>query len=156
MIKVLSKRNLTKGILFGLILAFSYSCVGPEEVPKPDNLLAEETYVDLLVEIQHVITYHNSYPDSVNADSLTALIYDKYQVKEEEFLISHQYYQTQVKKQIDRVDEAIRRIRAEEDLLNARIDSLRKVNARKDSIARADTSQIRPDLQDQSEIIEQN
>lgn len=140
---------MVKGLLCGLILTFSYSCVGPEEIPEPENLLSEDIYIDLLVEFQYVITYRNANPDSVNADSLTALIYDKYQVTEDEFLVSHEYYQKQVKKQIDRVDKALQRLRAEEDQLKAHIDSVQKASAREDSTAHADTLQIRPELQDQ-------
>lgn len=145
MTKALSRKNIPKGILFALILAISYSCVGPEETPKPKNLLSEDTYIDLLVEVQHVITYKNAYPDSVNSDSLTSLIYDKYQVTEEEFLSSHEYYQKQVKEQIGRIDEALTRLRAEDEQLKARMDSVLKANTRRDSIARADSSRIVPD-----------
>ncbi|MFD2532793.1 DUF4296 domain-containing protein [Gracilimonas halophila] len=142
MAKVLSKRNLAKGILFGLVFFISYSCVGPEEIPKPKNLLPEDTYIDLLVEVQHVITYKNAYPDSVNSDSLTSLVYDKYQVTEEEFLSSHEYYQKQVKEQVERIDEALLRLRAEDEQLKAHMDSVLKANTRRDSIARADSSRI--------------
>lgn len=142
MAKVLSKRNLAKGILFGLVFVISYSCVGPEEIPKPKNLLPEDTYIDLLVEVQHVITYINAYPDSVNSDSLTLLVYDKYQVTEEEFLSSHEYYQKQVKEQVERIDEALLRLRTEDEQLKARMDSVLKANTRRDSIARADSSRI--------------
>lgn len=156
MTKVLLKRNMIKGLIFGFILAVSYSCVGPEDIPEPKNLLSEDIYIDLLVEFQHIITYRNSNPDSVNADSLTALIYDKYQVTEEEFLVSHKYYQKHVEEQIDRIDKALQRIRTEEDQLKAHMDSVREANARQDSIAPADTSQIRPELPDRPTLQQEN
>lgn len=156
MIKILSKRYMMNGLLLGLILTFSYSCIGPEEIPEPENLLSEDIYIDLLVEFQHVITYRNAKPDSVNTDSLTALIYEKYQVTEDEFLVSHEYYQKQVKEQVDRVDKALQRLKAEEDQLKAHIDSVRKANAPQDSTALADTSQIMPELQHQPTLRKEN
>jgi len=154
--RVLPIRSMTEGMLFGILLAISYSCVGPEEIPKPKNLLPEDTYIDLLVEVQHLITYQNAYPDSVNSDSLTSSIYDKYQVTEEEFLASHEYYQKQVKEQVGRIDEALLRLKAEDEQLKAHMDSVREANVRQDSIARADSSKISPELKSQPTLQEKN
>lgn len=131
-----------------LILILCSSCMGPQEIPEPKDLLAEDIYIDLLIEIQQIIIYHASDREAVNADSLTILVYDKYDVTEEEFLISHEYYQRQVEKQIERVEEALERLKAEETMLQAHIDSVREVNAIQDSMAQPDTSIkriIRPD-----------
>jgi hypothetical protein len=106
-------------------LFFLSSCIGPEEIPPPKNLIAEENYIDLLVEMQHITTYRNAKPDSVNADSLKDLVYKKFGITEEQYLISRQYYQTQVKRQLQRVNEAIRRLEGEEGYIQAHIDSVK-------------------------------
>ncbi|MEX0723203.1 MAG: DUF4296 domain-containing protein [Gracilimonas sp.] len=142
-----SKTILFRGIFFSLLLTIITACVGPEDIPEPKNLIAEDQYVDLLVEIQYIITYRNAYPDSVNADSLADLVYDKYGITEDQFMVSHEYYQKNVNEQIERIDDAIRKIREEEQYIQNRIDSVRKINARKDSISKVDTT-----LQNQPEI----
>jgi|AntRauTorckE6833_2_1112554.scaffolds.fasta_scaffold00121_39 hypothetical protein len=154
MIKSSSIKILSNGILFGLLLTTLTACVGPEETPKPNDLIAEDQYIDLLVDIQHIITYRNAYPDSVNADSLADLVYDKYGITEDEFLASHEYYQKSVNQQVERINEAIQRIRDEEQYLQNHIDSVRKENTPQDSISNADTTlqnppEIRPNLDQQ-------
>jgi|TARA_R100001015_G_C4615658_1_gene171683 hypothetical protein len=99
--------------------------MGTEKSPRPDNLIAEENYIDLLVEMQHITTYRNAMPDSVNADSLKSLIYDKFGITEEEYLTSHQYYQKQVDRQLIRVNEAVRRLEGEEQYIQTHIDSMK-------------------------------
>lgn len=121
---------------------FLSGCLGPEEIPKPDNLIAEGNYIDLLIEMQHINTYRNAQPDSVSADSLKALIYDRYDITEEQFLESHTYYQKHVDEQIARVDEALRRLESEKQYIQAHIDSVKAIRARQDSIAQSDSVSI--------------
>lgn len=111
------------GFLFSAIILSG--CVGNEEIPVPDDLIAEQNYVDLLVEMQHIVTYRNSEPDSVNADSLKTLVFNRYKVTEEQFMASHTYYQSQVSDQLIRVDEAIRQLDMEEQYIQAHIDSIK-------------------------------
>ncbi|MAL17414.1 MAG: hypothetical protein CL670_15520 [Balneola sp.] len=119
----LQKLLLTIGVLSTLL--FFSNCMGTEKSPRPDNLIAEENYIDLLVEMQHITTYRNAMPDSVNADSLKSLIYDKFGITEEEYLTSHQYYQKQVDRQLIRVNEAVRRLEGEEQYIQTHIDSMK-------------------------------
>lgn len=125
-----------KSVFPFLLMAFLLSgCIGPEEIPQPDDLIAEENYIDIMVEMQHINTYRNAQPDSVSADSLKALIYDRYGINEKQFLESHTFYQKHVDEQIARVDEAIRRLESEEQYIKAHIDSAKAIRARQDSIA---------------------
>ncbi|MEX2604855.1 MAG: DUF4296 domain-containing protein, partial [Gracilimonas sp.] len=102
-------------------------CMGPEETPKPKNLIDQENYIDLLVEMQYIKTYRDAYPDSVSADSLKNIIYKKYVITESQFLASHEYYQKQVREQLVRVDEVIRRIENEEQNIQTHIDSVKAI-----------------------------
>ena len=117
-----------KASLFLLLLIAGLTilnCVGPEDTPPPNNLIDERNYIDLLVEMQHITTYRDAQPDSVNADSLKALVYQKFNITEEQFLASHDYYQKQVEKQLNRVNEAIRQLENEEQYIQAHIDSVK-------------------------------
>lgn len=113
------------GLFLLATVGFFTGCVGNEEIPPPKDLISEPNYVDLLVEMQHIITYRNSEPDSVNADSLKQVVYDRYGITEEQFMESHRYYQSQVSEQLIRVNEAIRQMDLEEQYIQTHIDSIK-------------------------------
>ncbi len=92
----------------GLLL----SCSGSES--PPDNLIEEETYIDLLVELQLLETYRSGVPDSVAADTLRAAIFRKHGVQPEAFRRSHRYYRQNLEEQKERIDEAIERLRRDQ------------------------------------------
>ncbi len=124
-------------MIFGL---FSFTgCAGPEDIPKPKDLISEQNYIDLLVEMQHITTWKNARPDSVNADSMKQLIYKKYHITEKQFFASHEYYQKDLSHQLDRVDEAIHQLQSEETYIEQHIDSVKK-NEEQDSLLHQDPS----------------
>lgn len=109
--------------------------MGPERPEPPKDLIPEDHYVDLLIDMQHIKTWRNVEPDSVNADSLKQLIYQRYDVTEAQFLSSHTYYQQQIEQQLIRIDEVIRRLEAERDYIQAHIDSLKDLQTGQDSLS---------------------
>lgn len=111
------------------------SCSGQDQSKKPENLMSENNYVDLLVDLQHIITWRNARPDSISADSLKEVIYDRYGLTEEQFEASHTYYQQQVEKHLVRIDEVIRRLEGESSYIEAHIDSLKKLRMAEDSLS---------------------
>ncbi|MDX1671849.1 MAG: DUF4296 domain-containing protein [Balneolaceae bacterium] len=97
-------------ILLLSVLAFLATSCGERE--KPENLIPEDTYIDILVEIQLAKSYQKSLPpDSIVYDSLNKKILGRYDVTKEQFEYSHQYYQQQLAEQTKRIDEAIERLR---------------------------------------------
>lgn len=127
-------------LFFVSAVLFAPGCIGPEKFPKPDDLIKEDTYIDLLIEMQHITTYRNAEPDSVNADSLKAVVYRDYGVSEEQFLTSHEYYQRDVSGQISRVDQAIQRIEDEKKLIESYMDTLKTQRANRDSLVLPDST----------------
>ena len=119
--------------LFGFLGVIITSCVGIDEPEKPSNLIPEDHYVDILIEFQHIKTWRNTYPDSVNADSLKKIILDRYRITESQFEETHQYYQQNVEEQLIRIEEAIRRLESEKQYIQDHIDSVR-YERRTDSI----------------------
>jgi hypothetical protein len=123
-------------IFFGGIIA---SCIGVEEPEKPENLISEDIYIDLLIEFQHVKTWRNSQPDSVDADSLTQLIYNRYGIDEELFQQTHRYYQQQVSEQVERIEKAIKKMDSERQIIESHIDSvLKSKEAKPDTVSDQD------------------
>lgn len=127
----------SKFYVIGIVLLSGslISCVGPERPEPPANLIPEDHYIDLLIDMQHIKTWRNVKPDSINADSLKGLIYDRYDITEDHFLSSHTYYQKQVEQQVVRIEEVIRRLEAERDYIQAHIDSLKSVQNEQDSLS---------------------
>lgn len=83
-----------------------------EENPKPEKLIPEDTYINLLVELQLLESYRSSTPeDSTSIDSLKSIVFTKYDATQEQFVESHRYYQKQVKPQKERISKAIDRLR---------------------------------------------
>lgn len=95
---------------FVAILFFALLVLGCSN-DKPDNLLAEDTYVDLLVELQLLRSYQQNHPNASRVDSLRNVIFDKYNANEEQFKRSHEYYQQDIDRQSERIKEAIERLR---------------------------------------------
>ena len=91
---------------------------------KPENLLSEELYIDLFFELEMLKTYQDEGVAGQTIDSLYGVILKKYEIDSTQFLQSHQYYQTQIPEQLERVDSVIARIERELVPIN-RLDSLR-------------------------------
>ncbi len=122
-----------------IIIVLIGGCTGLEERPKPENLISEDLYLDVFVELQQVRSYANAKPDSVNIDSLKQLVFQKYPVDEEQFLASHRYYQSQVDAQIVRTEKAIQRMEAEKERLQTYIDSIGHQSSSADPVAHLDS-----------------
>lgn len=117
------------------VMMLTTACLKNNTQPKPKDLIAEDTYIDLMVEMQHITTYRNAEPDSVNADSLKNLVYEKYNVTDEQYLRSHRYYQSHIQDQIVRIDTVLLRLESEQQMMQAYLDSLRQDESqRRDSL----------------------
>lgn len=80
----------------------------------PDSLIAEETYVNLLVELQLLRSYARTLPDSADTDSLQAAVFRRYGVDVQRFRRSHDYYQKDLQAQKRRIDQAIEELRRDQ------------------------------------------
>ena len=98
-----------KLLLISVLVLFSISCAEKE---KPENLLPEETYIQLVVEMQLLQNYvKQSNPDSTHLDSLSTAIFEAYNIRREQFYESHEYYQQNIAEQKERIKEAIELLR---------------------------------------------
>lgn len=98
---------------FGLLLLLFITFIGCSENPeRPPQLIPEDEYIDLLVELQLVRSYTTEMrSDSATVDSLTQAVFRKYDVSGEVFSQSHTYYQKFPKEQQERIDKAIERLK---------------------------------------------
>lgn len=93
------------GNIILLALLFAGCSSGPE---KPDKLIPEDTYTNLLVEMQLIRSYaDNAETDSTTIDSLLNEVYNKYDITATQFQQSHNYYQHFPEEQKERAAKAI-------------------------------------------------
>ncbi len=112
------------GIFIFLLASFLFSCDSKNE--PPENLIGEDKYINLLIELQLLKTYQaRSRADSALIDSLLNEVFNKYDVTSIQFKKSHRYYQSNIEKQSERIDLAIDRLRKDRirESDSARVDS---------------------------------
>ena len=101
--------------LFLLAVVLLYVGCTDNESQPPENIIEEDRYIDLLAEFQMIRSYQETLPkDSVIVDSLTRVVYEKYDISRDQFIESHNYYRQNFEEQIERLDEAIERIRMDQ------------------------------------------
>lgn len=104
------------GVLL-LILFFSGNCGKNEGLPKPKYLLPEETYLDLLIEMQVMEIFSAREDTIMNFDSLKQVLFEHYETTEQDFINAHTYYQSHIKEQITRIDTVLARVNREKEFL---------------------------------------
>ena len=117
-----------------LIVMVLTGCSGQHKPEKPKDLIPEDTYIDLLVEMQNIESYRNAEPDSVNADSLKTAVLNRYSVSDSQFLATHKYYQMQPDRHLVQIDSVISRLDREELRIRAFIDSTQSARQKRDSL----------------------
>lgn len=99
-------------IFFGISIFAGCTDDSPE---KPKLLLAEDTYIDLMIELQLVRSYGESNSlDSLIVDSLTQEVFQKYQVSDSVFVQNHNYYQQFPSEQQQRIERAIEQLKMDQ------------------------------------------
>lgn len=102
--------------LFLLLCIGSILIAGCSDDPeRPDKLIPEDDYINLLVELQLIKSFsESSLADSISVDSLVEVSFEKYGTNQEQFAASHTYYQQFPEAQKERIDSAIERLRMDE------------------------------------------
>lgn len=108
--------TLSKLLGLGLLFILSPAC-STSSLEKPEDLINESTYIDLLVEFQ-LLKSLETIQGNTNADSLQQVIFERYEIDEDRFLRTHYYYQSQNEAQIKRIDQALERVRGEQGRSN--------------------------------------
>lgn len=100
-------------VILSLVLSLAAGC--SEDPNRPDDLIPEDDYIDLVVELYLINTFSETQlADSISVDSLREVVFEKYEVDSEQFRSSHSYYQDFPEAQKARIDSAIERLRMDE------------------------------------------
>lgn len=96
-------------MLPALIFALN-ACSAPK---TSDDIIPEDTYIDLLVELHILSAIEHTYPDSTLRDETMENVLSKYNISAETIERSHEYYLQNVEAQHARLEEANRRVKEE-------------------------------------------
>lgn len=101
--------------LVGVVIFLLFTVACEDSPQRPDQLVPEEKYISLLVEMQLVRSYEDTgHIDSLYADSLRDKVFEEYGVSSDAFWDSHLYYQKFPEEQKERIDEAIERLQMDQ------------------------------------------
>lgn len=103
-------------LLFVLMLLISFHGCSSESNP-PDELIDEQTYEQMFMEFAIINQLDKRILEDRSQDELRQLVYEHYDVTEEEFRISHEYYEQNVEEQLERVRDMSNILREERDSL---------------------------------------
>lgn len=105
-----------KKLLFVLILLIVLPGCSSESNP-PDELIDEQTYEQIFMEFAIINQLDKRILEDRSQEELRQLVYEHYDVTEEEFKISHEYYEQNVEEQLERVRDMSDILREERDSL---------------------------------------
>lgn len=100
-------------VFFILIIITSAAC----DEPVPPDLIPEETYKRMFIEFTIINQYDQLLLQGRSREELRDMVYEQYGVTPEEFRNSHRYYESNIDRQLKRIDEINLMMRAERDTL---------------------------------------
>lgn len=100
--------------LFILLAGIVFWGCGPES-SAPNELIDEETYERMFIEFAIINQLDQQLLSNTSRDELRDKVYESYGVSEEEFRISHEYYEQNIDAQLERVQDINKILRAERD-----------------------------------------
>lgn len=103
-----------KKFLLILLTGFLMTGCGPES-PASDELIDEETYERMFIEFAIINQLDQQLLHNTTREELQDKVYEHYGVTEEEFSVSHEYYEQNIEAQLERVKEINKMLRSERD-----------------------------------------
>lgn len=116
-----------KKLAFVVVLLITILSCSSESSP-PNELIDEETYQQMFMEFAIINQLDQQLLQETSRDELRDLVYEHYNITEQQFRISHEYYEQQVDQQLERVKEMSKTLRAERDSLLAIEDEYEKLS----------------------------
>ena len=133
--------RITHKILILILVSASVSGCSKDEQP-PENLLPEEVYIRLLGELHLAHNLGDLEPENqAMIDSVLTEIFSEYNTSEEQFRLSHYYYQEDLDGQIKRVDKLQEKLRHEARVVTTVADSVKKAMATQEADSAEDSHQ---------------
>lgn len=112
-------------ILFCFILFIPVSGC---EKNEPDYLIEEDTYILMFAELAIIDQYDPNLLKNRSKKDIQELVYQKYNVTEEDFRRSHQFYEENLEAQLDRLKKVNLILREERDSVNVKERQIKDKN----------------------------
>lgn len=113
-------KTLKSGFILLLTVLLFNSC----GYDKPDDLLKEETYLEIFTELILLNQMRDEHIAPVSRDYLSDQIFERHGVTHEQFNTSHHYYQKDAEAHLDRISKIEKKLNDERALIQAIIDSV--------------------------------
>lgn len=100
-----------------LLILFAFAAIYGcgSESSEPDELISEKTYEHMFIEFAIINQMDQQLLKNTSQEELRQMVYEQYGVSEEEFRISHEYYEQNIDEQLERVKEITQLMRSERD-----------------------------------------
>lgn len=115
-------KTLNAGVLLLILLLFISGC----DTGKPDDLLKEETYLDIFTELVLLNQMRDEQIAPVSREYLEEQVFERHSTTREQFYSSHYYYQKDAGAQFARVEKLEKKLSEERAMIQAVIDSVEK------------------------------
>lgn len=121
-----------KQLLFLFVALFVASC-SKNPVPKPDNLLDEETMVDIIYDISILQATDGSMPNKLieNNIKMDQYIFDKYKIDSTTYRQNQLYYAADTRKHKKIYKKVIERLEQEKAKIKDQVDNSKDIGGAK-------------------------
>jgi hypothetical protein len=120
-----------------LVLPFIFLSVSCSDSEAPKDLIPENRYVDIFSQLVVINQITDEQLGEVSRDSLITQVFEQQGVSRDQFNRSHQYYQRQPDRQLQRVKRVEEKLKNERDEFQERLNEKRR--AIRDTAAVTDT-----------------
>lgn len=104
---------------FIILAAFTLISGCEPETSNEDEIIDEQTYEHMFIEFAIINQLDQRLLKNSSREELRNKVYQHYGVTQEEFRISHEYYEQNIDEQLERVKEINKILRAERDSVQA-------------------------------------
>ena len=96
------------------------------DTDRPDNLIEEETYLNIFTELAVLNQMRDEQIAPVSREYLAEEVFERYNITREQFNNSHHYYQMDADAHLERITQLERKLNDERALIQAVIDSVER------------------------------
>lgn len=128
---------MTRSLYVLLFMLPMMICVSCNDKEAPENLIEEDVYIKIFSQLVIINQMQDEQLDDISREYLIGQVYEEYDVTEDQFNQSHQYYQRQPDQQLERINQIEEKFKLERDEFQERLNEERRVM--RDTTADSDT-----------------
>jgi len=122
---------------FLFVLPLTFMSVSCSDSEAPKDLIPENRYVEIFSQLVVINQITDEQLGDVPRDSLITQVFEKQGVSQDQFNRSHQFYQRQPSRQLQRIARVEQKLKEERDEFQERLNEKRR--AARDTVVATDT-----------------